>query len=49
MYYIVEMQFPNGNTVTLTVVAHSDGDAVNKSRQVYPAATSFKVLGSHGA
>jgi len=49
MYYIVKMWFPNGNEVTVTVVAMSQGDAINKSRLIYPDATKFEVLGEHGA
>ena len=49
MYYIVEMAFPNGNKVTVTVVAVSEGDAVKKSRLAYPEAVGMHVTGSHGA
>jgi len=49
MYYIVKMWFPNGNEVTVTVVARSEGDAINKARKGYHEATKVEVLGSHGA
>lgn len=49
MYYIVEMNFPNGNKVTLTVVARSEGDAASKSRLAYPEAMDVRIIGQHGA